>query len=126
LREPLGRVVAALKAPGSVRRDEREHARTRRRQHASEDTRGLGGQTAEPTLLPGAYEPANVVVVGDRGAGGRERETAARALTAPSDRPGGRSATAVAERPFESRQPLAAGYAQLVATRAADGAAHRQ
>jgi hypothetical protein len=118
--------MAALKAPGSVRRDEREHARARRRQHADEDFRGLDGQAAEPTLLPAAHEPADVVVVGDRGAGGRERETAARALAAPRDRPGGRSATAVAERRFESRQPLAAGRAQLVAAHATDGAAHRQ
>jgi hypothetical protein len=69
-------MVAALERPRAVGRDEGERVHSRPRHGLRHDLRGLGGQAAEPALLPGANQPANVVVVLDPGTGRGERESA--------------------------------------------------
>jgi hypothetical protein len=124
--EPLSRVVASLETTPTIGRDERERRRAGWRERLGNGVRSFGGQRAEPVLLPRPDKPANALVVGDRGAGGDEREAAAGALAAPRHRPRGRSTAAVAERRAESREGVATSPAQLLSCSVADDAVHGQ
>jgi hypothetical protein len=76
-------------------------------------------------LLPTGDQPSDGVVVGDGGAGRRERQAAAGTLAAARDGPGGGRATALAKRWQQARQSLAAAVAELLAPDATDGASKR-
>ena len=92
--------------PGPVGRDERQHRGRGRATRADDDLRRVAGEPAQPALLPGRDEPPHAVVVLDRSTRGGERETAARALPAARDGPGGRRATTLAKRWTEQRQAV--------------------
>jgi hypothetical protein len=124
-REPLGGMVASPERAVAVGRDEPKGACPRRRERLGDQVGCNRGEAAEPTLLPRGNEPSDGVVVGDRGAGRRECEPAARALAAARDRPRGGRTAALTERWSQARHALAAAVAELLAVGPTDGAAHR-
>ena len=118
--------MPAVEAAGAVGRDERERSRSWRDERVGDRVRGNRSERPEPALLPGADEPANTVVVRNRGTRRGEREPAAGTLATPRDGPRCRSAAAVAERRAEPREGVAASPAQLLPGGVADDAAHGQ
>src|SRR5262245_35599639 len=120
-------MLAALEAARAIRRHDLRPGRTGQRRQRVRDLVGTDRrEVAEAALLPGADEPADVLVVRDGGTGRGEREAAAGALSAPLDGPGGRSAAAVAPGRGQPREGVAAGPAQLLSGGVADDAAHGQ
>src|SRR5215210_4348117 len=107
-------MVPALEDALAVGRDERDDGDARAVDGPGDELRGLGGQPAEPALLPGAHEPPHALVVLDSRPRRGEREAAARALPAAAHGPHGRSAAPFAERRPKQRQALAAASAQLL------------
>src|SRR5690242_4401612 len=83
-------------------------------------------QPAEPAVLPGGDEGAHGVLVNDRRPRLPEREAAAGAVAAAADRPGRRSAAAVAERRLDPREEREAPLAELRAALGADHASLRE
>jgi hypothetical protein len=119
-------MVPALEAARAVGWDERERCHGRRGQGVGHRVGRHRRQRSQAALLPRAHELPNSRVVRDRRPGRGEREAAACALTAPLDRPGGRSAAASTERVGKPREGVAAGRAELLAACAADDAADGQ
>ena len=106
-------MVAALEEAVAVRGHEGEQTGLGTRHGVDDERCGLGGEPAQPALLPAPDHPPHGVVVFDGGTRGRERETTARALAAARDGPDGRRPAAGAERRDDRRQPVATGIAQL-------------
>jgi hypothetical protein len=121
--KPFGCVVPAPEPAIAVAR----HAYDRRRvwsRHAFDDnSRRPSGQQAQTAFLPRGDDAANGRVVFDRRAGACERQTAAVAFTAASNRPRRRVAAAFAERRLDSSQRRRALTAHLRPRRRADQAA---
>jgi len=107
--------------------NERERDDVGWRHRLRDQVRRLGGEAAEPPLLPGGHEPADGLVVRDGGARTGESEPAARAFPASFHGPRRWQTAAIAEGRSQPWQRLAAGVAELLgAIRAANGTAHRQ
>src|SRR5262249_46720553 len=109
--EPGRWMVAAPQAAVPVRRDERERLAARSGHPLRYNVTRKGGETAQTALLPGGDEQTDARVVGDGGAGGAERDPAARALAAARHGPRDRGTAARADGRGEPRQGACAARA---------------
>lgn len=110
--KPFCRMVASPQRTIPVGRDVGDEV-CRRPGHApGDELGGEGRQRAATALLPGPDERPHGAAVEDRGAGRGKRQPAAGALAAPLDGPGGRGATARAERRRDWHDEPAAAVAE--------------
>lgn len=121
--ESLGRMMAALEDPVSVRWHEDERLDRRWRQRLCDQV-GCGcGELPDPPLLPGGDQSRSSTVVPDRGPSGGKREAPSAALAAALDGPRRRRAAPGAERAVQPRKRCATRRAEWLAGAGADGAA---
>ena len=112
VRESLRRLMAALQAAITVGRDIGDDVDRRRGHCLGHELGGQSNKRAEAALLPCMHERAADTVVGDRSAGGGERQAPPRALDAALDRPGcGRTAPSTQRGPKKGER-APAGLAQ--------------
>jgi hypothetical protein len=122
-RETLGRVMTSLELPGAVGWDIRNDVGRRRLEVGDRELGGQRSSAAEPVLLPAADEGAGRAGVRDGSTRGGERKPAPGAFAAPLDRPGSRSAAAIALRRRKHAQLGTAGCAQHISGRTTERAA---
>ena len=102
LRETRGRHVAALPPPLAVPGHGDERVDRWSRHDVCNEVREHLREVAPPALLPRRHDRPRTRVVDQRSPGTGEREAAARALDAASDRPRPRTAAALARRAAQS------------------------
>ena len=124
MRQPLGRMVAALDAAVAVARHEAESLDVGTLDGLDDDVCRLCGEGAESAFLPRREQWAHRPVIGDGGARG-EREPTPRAFEAAVDRPGGGRAAARTRRAAQTWEQSEAAGAERFSEPTTSGAAAR-
>jgi hypothetical protein len=124
--EPLRGIVAAAEAPIVVGRHEGDRVDRRPLDGVADQIGREFGERAEAAVFPASDDSPSRLVVGNCRSGAGKREPPARALAAARDRPRRRRPAARAQRPAQTNEALAAGFAELVGGATADEATPRE